>query len=116
MLDEMLDWFAPAFNHFIKSSTVAYKRVAYKKNLVYKDLCSSTQSVKEFLYGDDLSQVVKELNLTNKLGFRPINKYSYSRNRSYGNKGYYKQNSLLGRGQSNPYHEPWKQGRKYEKR
>ena len=42
--------------------------------------CSSSQPVTEFLFGDNFPQVVKELNLTNKLGSRPINKHSYSRN------------------------------------
>ena len=38
--------------------------------------CSSSQPVTEFLFGDNFPQVVKELNLTNKLGSRPINKQS----------------------------------------
>ena len=60
-------------------------------NSEYKDLCSSSQPVTEFLFGEDLPQAVKELNLTNKLGYRPINKLSYSINRGYaGKKGYYK--------------------------
>ena len=33
-----------------------------------------------------------------------------------GNKAYCKQNSFLGRGRSNPNHESWKQGQKYQKR
>ena len=67
-------------------------------NSELKDLCPSSQPVTEFLFGDNLSHVIKELNLTNKLGCRPINKHSYSRNRSYArSKGYYKQNSFLGR-------------------
>ena len=38
----------------------------------------------------------QRINLTNKLGSRPINKHSYSRNRSYaGNKEYYKQSSFF---------------------
>ena len=41
----------------------------------YRDLCSSSQSVTEFLFGNNLPHVVKELNLTNKFGSRPINKY-----------------------------------------
>ena len=61
------------------------------------DLCLSSLPVTEFLFEYNLPQVVKELNLTKKRGSRPINKYSYSRNRSYaGNKGYYKQNSFYG--------------------
>ena len=52
-------------------------------NSEYKDLYSNSQPVTEFLFGDNLSQVIKELNLTNKLGSRPINKHSYSRNKSY---------------------------------
>ena len=76
-------------------------------NTEYKDLYSSSQPVAEFFFGENLPQVVKELNLANKLGSRPINKLSYSRNRGYaGNKGYYKQNSFLGRGRSNPNPEP----------
>ena len=56
-------------------------------NSEYKDLYSNSQPVTKFLFGDNLSQVIKELNLTNKLGSRPINKHSYSRNKSYaGNK------------------------------
>ena len=56
-------------------------------------MSSSSQPVTEFLFGDNLPQVAKELVLTNKLGSRTINKPSYSRNRGYaGNKGYYKQN------------------------
>ena len=51
-----------------------------KINSEFKDLCSSSQAVTEFLFGDNLLQVAKELNLTNKLGSRPINKHSYSRN------------------------------------
>ena len=67
-------------------------------NSELKDLRPSSQPVTEFLFGDNLSHVIKELNLTNKLGCRPINKHSYSRNRSYArSKGYYKQNSFLGR-------------------
>ena len=62
-------------------------------NSEYKHLCSCSQPVTEFLFGDNLPQVAKELVLTNKLGSRTINKPSYSRNRGYaGNKGYYKQN------------------------
>ena len=60
-------------------------------NREHKGLGSSSQPVTDFLFGQNLPQVVKELNLTNKLGSRPINKHSYSRNKSYaGNKGYYK--------------------------
>ena len=64
------------------------------------------QLVNQFLFGDNLPLVVKELNLTNKFGSRPVNKDSYSRNRSYaGNKGYHKQNSFLGRDRSNSNQE-----------
>ena len=101
------------------SHELSLKRRVFIRSVInseYTDLCSSSQPVTEFLVGDNLPQVVKELNLTNKLGSRPINKHSYSRNRSYaGNKGYYKQNSFLGRGRSNSDHEPWKQGQKYQK-
>ena len=47
-------------------------------NSEYKDLCSSSQPVTKFVFADNLPQVVKDLNLTNKLGPRPISKFSYS--------------------------------------
>ena len=47
-------------------------------NSEYKVLCSSSQPVTKFLFADNLPQVVKDLNLTNKLGSRPISKFSYS--------------------------------------
>ena len=78
-------------------------------------MCSGNQPVTEFSFKENLPQVVKELNLTNKLGSRPINKHIYSRNRGYaGNKGYYKQISFSGRC-SNPNQQPCKQGQKYQK-
>ena len=102
------------------SHELSLKRRVFIRSVInseYKDLCSSSEPVTEFLFRDNLPQVVKELDLANRLGSRPINKHSYSRNRIYaGNKGKCKQNSFLGRGRSNPNHEPWKQGRKYQKR
>ena len=72
---------------------------------------------KDFEYKENYSQVVKKLNMTNKLGFITISKHSYSRNRRHaGNKVYYKQNSFLGRDRSNPNQELWKEGRIYQKR
>ena len=102
------------------SHELSLKRRVFIRSVInseYKDLCSSSEPVTEFLFRDNLPQVVKELDLANRLGSRPINKHSYSRSRIYaGNKGKCKQNSFLGRGRSNPNHEPWKQGRKYQKR
>ena len=102
------------------SHELSLKRRVFIRSVInseYKDLCWSSQPVTGFLFGDNLPQVVKELNLTNKLGSRSINKHSYSKDKSYAeNKGYYKQNSFLWRGRSNPNHEPWKQGRKIQKR
>ena len=92
------------------SHELCLKRRVFIRSVInseYKDLYSSSQPVTEFFFGDNLSQVVKDMNLANKLGSRPINKLSHSRNTGYaGNKGYYKQNSFLGRGRSNPNHEP----------
>ena len=67
------------------SHKLSLKRRVFIRSVInseYKDLCSSSQSVTKFLFGGNLPQVVKELNLTNELGSRPINKHSYSRNRS----------------------------------
>ena len=75
------------------SHELSLKRRVFIRSVInseYKDLRSSSQPVTEFLFGDNLPQVVKELNLANKLGSRLINKHSYSRSRSYpGNKEYY---------------------------
>ena len=79
-----------------QASNEVFKRSVI--NSEYKDLCSRNQPVSEFLLGHNLPQVVKELDLTNKLGSRPKNKYSYFRNKSHGNKGHHKQSSSLGRG------------------
>ena len=101
---------ASIFDH--ASHEPSLKRRAFIRSVInseYKDLCSSSQPVIEFLFGDNLPQVTKELNLTNKFGSRPINRHCYSRNRIYaGSKGYYKQNSFLGTGRLNSNHEPWK--------
>ena len=79
-----------------QASNEVFKRSVI--NSEYKDLCSRNQPVPEFLLGHNLPQGVKELDLTNKLGSRPKNKYSYFRNKSHGNKRYHKQSSSLGRG------------------
>lgn len=94
---------------------LSLKRRVFIRSVLNSEYKVVKQSTSNNFFGENLPQVVKELSLKKKLGSRPVIKYYYSRNRLYGIKGYYKQNCFLRRGPPNPDHEPWKQGRKYQR-
>ena len=54
-------------NHFIKSSTVVYKRVAYKKNLVYVLTSADIISIFRVVYGYYTASKVKKISLVKSL-------------------------------------------------
>lgn len=62
----------------------------HKSNLnkEYHYLCSPSQKFTDFLYGDDISKNVKEIQDVNKIGTRIKGSYQYGGYGSYGNNGY----------------------------
>ena len=83
------------------SSEISLNRRVFIRGVInpqYKDLCASTQPITEHLFGDDLPKLVKELNLTNRIGrHQRVNKKPYDRQyQSRTNRN--TNNSFLGRG------------------
>jgi len=103
------------------SHEISLKRRVFIRSVInpeYKDLCSISQPVTTYLFGDDLPKLVKELNLTNKLSNKG-NKYKSNKPyefKNYRARPYYKRSSFLGRGRGNLPNQQWRQQTKQYQR
>ena len=96
------------------SSEISMKRKLFVRSVLkeeYQDLVSVTPEVTDKLFGDNLSQSIKDINLRNKLSYKNNNNKNKSYRKAYEKDSYRSQRSFLGKGRgrmsssNNRYHK-----------